>query len=503
MAHQIKHLTRAETWKRLVELGVAKDEPDGVWNLCRVNLKGANLSGANLEGVYLIEADLRDTDLSKANLGGSNLRQVKLNSAILCEANFGGADLFWADINGADLRNANLSGTDLREANLSEANLKGSEIHKADLSKANLSNANLDGAELFEVDLREAILIDSSLIRAHLSGADLRKANLCKANLSGSILYGTNISNANLGEVNLIGANLVNADLSGTNLMGADLVGAKLMEASLSGAYLNKANLSRADLWGVTAIGAVFTRCIMMDARLVHVNLNMADLSGADITGAMFHGVSHTGWNIKGIKAEYLYMTSDLKNKEAHKQTFAPGEFEQKFTHMEQLTEMILDMPLTDLSAFFGRALADSINDKEGEQVVMLKGVEALSDNKTSYKFIILNDNFPIEKAEGIREIINQEFARHRAQQLAESDNGIPSVIEIFTGGILKPKNISSWTDLPVELDVRQAEIKAIELYAGLGKMKDFVEGAVGMAYRMFPDSTPSQTEKRTLKKIE
>jgi uncharacterized protein YjbI with pentapeptide repeats len=296
-------MTREETWQRLVELGAVQGEmPQDHWQLIRISLLGADLREADLSG-----ADLRAAALKRANLSGADLSW----------ANLRGADLSEADLSGADLNGLNLtSSTNLRKANLTRANLIRTQLSGVNLSGAYLREANLLAAHLIQANLSEA-----QINMADLSWANLTKANLCKADLSWSYL---------------IGANLCEADMSGVRLMGTHLISANL----------NRANLSQA---------------IFEDS-----NLNRADLSGATLTGALFHGVSTSGWKIAGVKAEYLYLTSDIANKEKYIRYFPEGKFEELYRSLPTI-ELIFDQGLNPVELLKLNAVIEELKQQNPE----------------------------------------------------------------------------------------------------------------------------------------
>lgn len=310
-------LTRKETWERLVRIGLVQgDMPSERWelsgsylgesDLSETNLNGANLSGSYFKGANLSEADLRGTDLIEADFSGAILRGTNMNGAGIQRANFNEATLIGAYLSGADLR-----GADLDRANLSGANLSG-----ADLSGANLNGANISGAHIS---------------RAHLRGANLREADLSKANLIGADLLEANLSEANLSEANLTGVDLRETDLNKTICL--------------------KANISNSNLKG---------------SKIIDVNLNFANLSGSDITGSIYWRVSTKGWKIDGIKAEYVYFTLNMLEKEKYKRSFEKGQFEALFKFLPTV-ELIFDGSLKPAELWVLHAILEEIQAENPE----------------------------------------------------------------------------------------------------------------------------------------
>jgi uncharacterized protein YjbI with pentapeptide repeats len=315
-------VTREETWQRLIEYNVVTGNiPTGFE---RWNLRGADLIGANLSGADLFRADLREAILGSADLSGANLGEVVLIDA---------------DVSGANLSRANLSGADLRDAAL---------------LRTNLSGANLSSANLFGTDLKYN----------EFSGVDLSGAKLGYSNLFGANLSGVNLRNAYLN-----GANLIHANLSDTNLSGADLFG-----ANLRGAILISADLSGANLFGAIFLDAKLSGSNLRDTKIKNVNFNSADLSSADITGALFWGVSTTGWKIDKIKAEYIYFTRSVKEKEEHKRIFNEGQFEALFKTLPTI-ELIFEGGLSLPEIWTLNAVIDDIKKQNPELNLNLKNI--------------------------------------------------------------------------------------------------------------------------------
>ncbi|MBF0476861.1 MAG: pentapeptide repeat-containing protein, partial [Deltaproteobacteria bacterium] len=195
-------------------------------------------------------------------------------------------------------RKANLNAADMSGANLAEANLTGARLSRANLSGTNLSDADLSSTDFRKTDLRAADLSRANLSGANFSGVDLEdvfldEAILAGANLSEAFLYGVDLSEKNLNDVNLSGAILTNAALRGTLLLNA--------------------NLSSANLHGATLISA--------------------DLSGADLTGALLYGTARDDWKINGVKCDYIFWDSEMKNRTPQNRPFRLEEFEELYTH--------------------------------------------------------------------------------------------------------------------------------------------------------------------------
>ena len=294
------------------------------------------------------------------------------------------ADLNFADLRGADLFQADLSGTDLSEA---------------DLSKANLNLANL-----FQARLSEANLIEARLIGADMSGADLSGARLMRADLSGA---------------RLIGAKLIGAKLSGANLNRAYLMRANLMEAYLYQAKLSEAYLSEANLSGAKLMRADLSRADLSEANLVNSDLHKADISGAYLDDA-----NTSRWKIEDIICTHLVTGQDRKRID-----YAPKEFEQKHIYLDKQIDIVLNLPMSELTYCVGLMMESAVNQHQPRIPIRLKGQEALSDKTTKLSFIVFaSDDDEVRKNKDQLDAIEQYLT-----QLVEDKR--------------QPKGVLEWTD--------------------------------------------------------
>jgi uncharacterized protein YjbI with pentapeptide repeats len=274
----------------------------------------------------------------------------------------------------ANLIRANLSGANLIRANLSGANLSEAYLTLADLRKADLSEANLSGAYLF----------GANLIRAYLRKADLKKAELYGANLDQADLSSTNVSGADLRKADLSGADLRKADLSEANLRPANMRRAKLNGANLQGANLQGANLQGVKLAIANLVGANLSGADLRGADLKGADLINSDLHQTDISGACLDDANTSRWNIEGIICTHLVTGPDRKRID-----YAPGEFEQKHTHLENLSEIVLNLPFSELTYGVGSMTESAINQHQPNTPIKFKGQEALSDKTTKLCFVV------------------------------------------------------------------------------------------------------------------
>jgi uncharacterized protein YjbI with pentapeptide repeats len=311
------------------------------------------------------------------------------------------ADLMAEDFIEADLTGADFSGADLKLVNLSGANLTGANFSKAKLIQVRLSGAKLSKANLSKAYLSASNLMRADLVEANLTGATFFRTYLDKANLTGANLIGAHLVDCDFNGTNLVGAVLSGANLTGADLSGANLTGAYLVEASLAGADLRKADLTGADLSGANLFGAKFLDAKLGNSNLKNtninnVNFNNADLSYAQITGAIIWGLSTTGWKIERIKAEYVYFTRDVKNKEKYKRTLKEGQFEALFKSLPTI-ELIFEGGLSLPELWTLNAIIEDIKKQNPEFGLKLTNT-SVDEFQTTVNVKTVKDEF-LEKA--------------------------------------------------------------------------------------------------------
>ena len=265
-------------------------------------------------------------------------------------------------------------------------------------------------------------------IQADLSQANLSHTSLIAANLNHVNLIAANLSQANLSQANLIQTNLIVADLSQANLRGADLSVADLREADLRGANLSGADLSGADLRG---------------ADLMEANLSNANLSGSDISRANITGINHHRWNIKEVECTHVIWDDKLINYSKF------NEFEKSFSEINNIVEMLLDMPFSDLAYYTGLIIEQAINRKYGEGSLRLKGQTAISDDTTKFEFISFSASDVFTEIKNIVSKLQNQLKPviEEAKSKSEHQNpfGLKSEIDIpFSLGSLvaRPKDL-------------------------------------------------------------
>ncbi|MBI4798602.1 MAG: pentapeptide repeat-containing protein [Desulfarculus sp.] len=310
------------------------------------------------------------------------------------------------------------------------------DLRQARLGKTHLFGANLSGA---------------NLSRAYLGMANLGNANLCMAklrgaNLSGANLNGANLSGANLSLADLSRADLIDANLCGANLRQADLRAAKVWSADLTRVDLNGAKISHADLIGANLSGANLRQAYLSTSSLISANL-----SGADLSGAYLDDANLSGWIIKDVICTHIMQRGQRID-------FAPGEFEKKYTWLESVAEVMLRLPLSDLTLYAGPLMAQAVNQAHGQAVVQFKGVEALSDDTTSLKFVLF-----AQAQEEIKASLHrlEEAINNQAPALAAHAPDEP-------GDIIKWRNSwgPSWS--PVVVDLQAAEAALVRRFSML-----------------------------------
>ena len=256
-----------------------------------------------------------------------------------------------------------------------------------------------------------------------LSGADLRGAKLCEAIL-------------------VSGIGLCNA-----NLRGADLYAAELTAANLSGADLREADLIRANLTAANLSGADLREVLLNGARLVSTNLKQAI-----ITGAWLYAAALDDWKIDGVKCDYIFWDLQGNKRTPQNRDFEPGEFEKRYTHLKNLKEIILDVPMSELTYYTGLMAQWKVNKNQPNNPIKLKSQEALSDKITKLVFVDFipdnsQDKETQEKLDYIEKNINT-FIRNQGliaskKETVKSPIGLKAEIDIGPLPIVvRPKEI-------------------------------------------------------------
>jgi hypothetical protein len=220
-------------------------------------------------------------------------------------------------------------------------------------------------------------------------------------------------------------------------LSGADLIGADLSGGNLSEADLSEANLSEADLSGA----------FLMRASLIGSDLRQADISGACLDDA---NTSH--WNIEGIICTHL--VSGLKNARID---YAPNEFEQKQSHLDKLTDIALNVPLSELTHYVGLMTESAINQYQPRIPIRFKGQEALSNKTTKLSFVVFApDNNGIRRTQDQLTAIQQNLRTlgedvKEVRQFVEDERqlksafGVPAEIPLVPGlpaSVIRPAEL-------------------------------------------------------------
>jgi uncharacterized protein YjbI with pentapeptide repeats len=245
----------------------------------------------------------------------------------LREANLRGAVLNEADLCGTQCSGAVLSEADLSEADLSEADLSGAILSRTNFSRSNLYKASVISADLSEADLTRANFEQADLRRAQLNGVDLSEATLQGAILQGATLRGAQLSGVDLRKTDLSGADLTRANFELVDLSQASLLGTNLSEVVLRGAVLKGIDLSGADLHGADLSGADLREANLKDVSFHMASLIEANLDSATLTDACLWETQHTGWSIRGIICEAIYLDRSRRERI----TYTPGEFERLY----------------------------------------------------------------------------------------------------------------------------------------------------------------------------
>lgn len=254
----------------------------------------------------------------------------------------------------------------------------------------------------------EIDLSDSNLSNDLLIDADFYEADLTRTNFSHSLSFQRELSSDDLLDTELFEANL-----SYINFGSANLYKAKLHYSNLEGSYFNNADLSFADLSYSRLDNTDFNDACLRGTKLIGVTMDQTslintDLSGADISGATIKDINTSRWTIKKIKCSHIF-------RDGKRIDYAEGEFEKAYTQIENLIEMIIDIPFSDMTYYIGRIIEEAANLKHGEASLLFKTQTALSNNTTKFEFMSFSEP---EKLDDIK------------QQLANIQNSLKPVID-------------------------------------------------------------------------
>ena len=368
--------------------------------------------------------------------------------------------------NNPDIR-PNLSFATGKGIIIRDAKLSGVDLSRADLSRADLSRADLVGANLREANFNEAYLSQAELIGADLSEADLSIADLIGANLIGTNLSGAKLNGADLSKANLRGTDLSGAKLIGAKLSGANLSGAKLSEANLSGAHLSGANFKGANLSMANLSMANLTGALLQKAKALDTNFNKAILTGVCLEDWQIN----SGTNLNEVTCQYLYLTSDEKERRPPQDNFAPGEFTQLFQKYLETIDLIFNYGI-DWQAFLIALQTLQLKFENSDL-----SIQALENKNKGSLIIRLNVPPEIPKIKIEKELIREYKAqlkirdnqyRYQLQanyeQIAtarQQSAEISEIIQVMAG---KTINLNSTSNFPSSLKVSQYNLDQTKL---------------------------------------
>jgi len=302
--------------------GLAKwraDNPRGIPDLSRADLRNANLSGGDLRNTNLTDADLQGAILTGANLSGADLR----------DANFAEADLDGADLRQACGDNARFTQAKLQKADFREALFNGANFVRANLAGANFSEADFNESDLTDANLSGAQFFDASFRGAQMARVDLTGANMSDGNFDGAVL-----TEARLGDIALHNTSLDGADLTRAMLAGADLA-----YAGMTGANLTEANFAGANLQGVLLYATNVTRANLRGATLLNTVAVRTNFSEADLTGCHVYGMS--AWDVNLERATQTKLVITREEPHVHVDDLEVAQFIYLLLHRQKLRNVL------------------------------------------------------------------------------------------------------------------------------------------------------------------
>ncbi|MDP8227058.1 MAG: pentapeptide repeat-containing protein [Candidatus Celaenobacter polaris] len=212
--------------------------------------------------------------------------------------------------------------------------------------------------------------------------------------------------------INLVGENLVGINFIGADLSGADLSRADLSTAELSGVVLAGATLMETKFIHATIYGGGLGRANLQNANLDGAALNSATLSNANLTGANIHGISRTGWKIKNIKCDYVYLDQDCKMREPDEGFFDPGEFEKLYQYSPKIKHVFID-EFTYIDILIMDKVVQEINDQNPTYKLTLDCFQARGKPRAEFLIKDIRDSEKVlAEIKDKYEAIKTEFTR-------------------------------------------------------------------------------------------
>ena len=125
---------------------------------------------------------------------------------------------------------------------------------------------------------------------------------------------------------------------------------------------------------------------------------------------------------------------------------YADGEFEKRYTQIENIIEVIWIAPFSDLTHYTGKFIEWMINAKYGDAVLLFKGQEALSDKTTQQKFMGFAEQEKLDEIQRQIKVVEQKLnpvlKEISINKKPKNPIDINEEIEIAKALVVRPKEI-------------------------------------------------------------
>jgi hypothetical protein len=146
-----------------------------------------------------------------------------------------------------------------------------------------------------------------------------------------------------------------------------------------------------------------------------------ADLSGANISGACLDNANTAGWIIEGI------ICTHIRHNDGTVEYFKPGVFEERYTKLQSVAELIVDIPYSDFSYYTGQLIAAGLQSKcGGATAVVFKGMNALSNQRTQLEFLVMEE---LEEVKKLLQMIGAAF-QDNSQEFKALCDGMRQLVQ-------------------------------------------------------------------------
>jgi hypothetical protein len=220
---------------------------------------------------------------------------------------------------------------------------------------------------------------------------------------------------------------------------------------------MNEANVENANLRSAD----------LSNARLSSAGLIAADLSGAILNGVWLHRTRISQWNIGGVKCTHIFRGASREVRR-----FNPGEFEKRYSQRQNLSEIVLKVPLTSSGYYIGKFITRAINHLAGRRVMDLRGIEVVTEQDTKFVFRFLDEDFFDRRKEAVEIDLRVALNKYFQDQAVDKEQSyFGDISEERPEESIGEGETASLNFTPWKIDHREMKDRLVEHYARLGKM--------------------------------